>query len=47
MAYNCKSNAKWVEQMGYAIRGGCTTKVVRDILQTYPDIDMSHFTGQG
>lgn len=46
MANKCKSNAAWLEQMGYKKRGGCSTLVVKQILETYPDIDISHFTGQ-
>ena len=32
--------------MGYAKDGGNITRVPKQILQKYPDIDISHFTGQ-
>lgn len=33
--------------MGYQVRGGNITRVPKEILEQYPDIDTSHFTGQG
>ena len=32
--------------MGYSSTGGSTTATVQKILETYPDLDISHFTGQ-
>lgn len=33
--------------MGYAIQGGNLTRVPKEILEAYPEINISHFTGQG
>lgn len=33
--------------MGYKQQGGNITRVPKEILEEYPDIDVSHFTGQG
>lgn len=46
MANQVKSNAAWLRLMGYAGTGGNSTTVVNNILEAYPDIDISHFTGQ-
>lgn len=46
MANQCESNAGWIKQMGYKI-GGSYPKIVKQILEAYPDIDISHFKGQG
>lgn len=46
MANKVKSNASWVKLMGYSSTGGSTSATVQKILDTYPDLDISHFTGQ-
>lgn len=47
MALESRSYAQWIEKMGYANQGGNITRVPKDILEAYPDINISHFTGQG
>lgn len=47
MANNSSSNAQWVQKMGYSNQGGNLTRVPKEILLEYPDINISHFTGQG
>ena len=47
MANNSISNAQWIQKMGYANCGGNITRVPKEILQEYPDINISHFIGQG
>lgn len=33
--------------MGYKPNGGSVTRVPKEILEKYPNLDISHFTGQG
>lgn len=40
------SNAEFLRKMGYAGTGGNTILVMKNVKETYPDIDFSHFTGQ-
>ena len=47
MANTSNSNSQWIAKMGYQTQGGNITRVPREILDQYPDIDISHFTGQG
>ncbi len=47
MANNSHSNAQWIQKMGYVNQGGNLSRVPKAILLEYPDIDISHFTGQG
>ena len=47
MAQQSFSYSEWIRKMGYKDNGGNITRVPNEILQQYPDIDISHFTGQG
>lgn len=47
MANQVKSNASWLTLMGYTAQGGNLTRVPKEIKQQYPDLDTSHFLGQG
>ena len=46
MAQDSTSNSQWIAKMGYQTQGGNITRVPKEILELYPDIDISHFTGQ-
>ena len=47
MAYQASSNSSWLKLMGYTGTGGVASKVPQQIIAKYPNIDISHFTGQG
>ena len=46
MARESTSNSQWIAKMGYKCQGGNITRVPKEILEEYPDINVSHFTGQ-
>lgn len=46
MASASTSSSQWIMKMGYQAQGGNITRVPKEILELYPDIDVSHFTGQ-
>lgn len=46
-AKHSTSNASFVEKMGYSRTGGSVSTTVKNILEAIPDLDISHFTGQG
>ena len=47
MAKDSTSSSQWLTKMGYKAQGGNITRVPKEILELYPDIDISHFKGQG
>lgn len=40
------SNAEFVSRLGYSKQGGSTTITIASIKEAYPNLDLSHFTGQ-
>lgn len=43
---NVHSQSAFLRELGYSGTGGNTTITFNNIIETYPDLDYSHFTGQ-